>query len=495
MTTISPVNYNFQDLEKINEDPIIVTVAGHANHGKTSIIRTFTRDDKFGTVSDEPGITKDIRFTKFILQGKTYLMLYDTPGFQFSSLAIETCGETCVIEDIEEFFRSSEEFRHDRLALEQVRKSHIILYVVDVTQPPNERLRDDFQVLAKSMIPVLPLFNFTSNKSANHEKEWKDALRRFNYHDFTRYDAHHFNPAHEQTLYQRMIDKLDPQTHSLQRKFLEWRMRDSRRQEQDLARRGRLVISEMLLDCAAYRERATHVTKENRKDVEKIVLDTFRMRIQEREFQAFQQLLEVYNIDRNRLQNQGDAGEATPIWNRDPFGPQSRRDFGVGVSGGMASGAVTGGTIDAMVGGASWGAGAVIGAVVGGVAGFFGSALYNRQYDAETGVVSIQAEPNIWRMLAGRVVALFNDVRHCGTASEANFQVSTKPPEFSKKQWNQLAHILTSVSQEPQLSRIGKTSTEFTSLPERLRRLREQKLAELDDWVDTSSEDLKTEQV
>jgi predicted GTPase len=163
MTTISPVDYSFKDLEKINEDPIIVTVAGHANHGKTSIIRTFTRDDKFGAVSDVPGATKDIHYTKFILHGKTYLRLYDTPGFQYSSLAIETCGETCAIEDIDRFFRSSDEFRHDSLALEQVRKSHIILYVVDVTQPPNERLRDDFQVLSKAMIPVLPLFNFTSN--------------------------------------------------------------------------------------------------------------------------------------------------------------------------------------------------------------------------------------------------------------------------------------------------------------------------------------------
>jgi GTP-binding protein EngB required for normal cell division len=492
MTTISPVDYSFHDLEKINEDPIIVTVAGHANHGKTSIIRTFTRDNKFGAVSDVPGATKDIHYTKFILHGKTYLKLHDTPGFQFSSLAIETCGETCVIEDIENFFQSSDEFRHDLLALEQVRKSHIILYVVDVTQPPSERLRDDFQVLAKSMVPVLPLFNFTSNKSANYEREWKEALRRYNYHDFTRYDAHHFNPAHEQLLYQRMVDKLQDQT--LQRKFLEWRMRDSRRQEQDLARRGRLVICEMLLDSVAYRESATHVTKENRKDVEQIVLDTFRKRIQEREYQAFEQLLEIYSIDRNRLHNQGDPGEATPIWSRDPFGPQSKRDFGVGVSGGMASGAITGGAIDVMVGGATFMTGTVIGAVVGGVAGLFGGALFNRQYDAETGVVAIQAEPNIWRMLAGRAVALFNDVRYCGAASETEFKVSTKPPEFSKKQWNQLLAILSEVSHTPELSRIGKNSTQFAALPEKHRRLREQKLAELDNWVIGVSEDLKTEQ-
>ena len=492
MTTAAPVEYSFNDLEKINEDPIIVTVAGHANHGKTSIIRTFTRDNKFGTVSDEPGVTKDIRYTKFILHGKTYLRLYDTPGFQFSSLAIETCGETCAIEDVEKFFDSSEEFQHDRLALDQVRKSHLILYVVDITQPPTERLRDDFQVLSKAMIPVLPLFNFTANESGNYEAEWKEALRRFNYHDFTRYDAHHFNPAHEQQLYQRMVDKLED--HALQRKFLEWRMRDSRRQEQDLARRGRLVICEMLIDCAAYREQATQVTKNNKKDVEKIVLDAFRKHLQEREFEAFQQLLEIYTLDLDRLHNQGSAGDATAIWNRDPFGPQSKRDFGVGVSGGVVSGAVTGGTIDAMVGGATFMTGAAIGALVGGVAGFFGGALYNHQYDAETGVVSVQAEPNVWRMLAGRAVALFNDIRHCGAASDVEFQVSTKPPEFSKKQWNQLVHILGDVAHSPELSRIGGKSVQFASLPEKLRRLREQKLEELDDWVQTASEDLKTEQ-
>jgi hypothetical protein len=97
-------------------------------------------------------------------------------------------------------------------------------------------------------------------------------------------------------------------------------------------------------------------------------------------------------------------------------------------------------------------------------------------------------------MLAGRAVALFNDVRHCGAASEAEFKVSTKPPEFSKKQWNQLLHLLSGVSQTPELSRIGNNAAQFAALPERLRRLREQKLAELDDWLDTASEDLKTEQ-
>ncbi len=441
--------YSFADLEQINEDPIIVTVAGHANHGKTSIIRTFTRDRKFGEVRDEPGVTQEVGFTRFILQGKTYLKLYDTPGFQYSSLAIEACGELAQIEDFERFFQD-DTYRHDRLALEQARKSHIILYVIDVSQPPSERLRDDFHILSKCLVPVLPLFNFVGNERDNHESDWKTTLRRFNYHEFTRYDAHHYSPAHEQQLYKRMIEKLDDDP--LHRKFLQWRSADSRRRNEEMAKQARRAIAEMLVDCVSYRESATGVTKETRKDVEAIVVDKFRKQIQDREFQAFQKILEIYDIESTRLHNQGDAGRSAPLWTREVFSKDSLRVFGKGVGGGVIGGATTGGTIDAFVGGASFGTGAVIGGLIGGLAGFFGTAIDKRQYDEETGSIIIQADRDMWQMLTGRAAALLKDVQHCGAASDAEFEITTKPPRFSKKQLAELNHIMEQIASQPRFT-------------------------------------------
>jgi GTP-binding protein EngB required for normal cell division len=476
-----PLDYSFAELERINEDPIIVTVAGHANHGKTSIVRTFTRDRKFGEVRDEPGVTRDIGCTLFRLHGKTYLKLYDTPGFQYSSLAIETCGETARIEQFEEFFQSDEKYRHDRIALAQARKSHVILYVIDVSQAPSERLRDDFHILSKCLVPVLPLFNFVASKSSDHEREWKDTLRRFNYHEFTRYDAHHYNPHHEQQLYKRMVEKLDDDP--LHRKFLQWRMADSRRRDEELAAQARRAVAEMLVDCAAYRQTATGVTKETRGDVEKIVLDEFRKTIQDREFKAFERILSVYDIEPHRLHNQGDAGKTVPLWTREVFGPQSMRDFGMGVGGGATSGALIGGTIDAFVGGASFGAGAAIGGVIGGLAGFFGTALHTRKFDEETGTVTIQSDRDMWRMLAGRSTALLHDVQSCGAASEAEFEVTTKPPKFPRKVLQELYAILSEVADQPRFAEHAIGQMLSRALGPRIQEKRDEAVARVEDWL------------
>lgn len=481
MMTPETSAYSFSELERINEDPIRVTVAGHANHGKTSLIRTFTRERSFGEVRDEPGVTQDVSFTRFILDGKTYMKLFDTPGFQYSSLAIEHCGETASIEEFEAFFQSDDRYSHDRIALEQARQSHIILYVVDVSQPPSERLRDDFHILARCLVPVLPLFNFIENKSTNYEAEWKTTLRRFNYHEFTRYDAHHYNPQHEQQLYKRMIDKLDDDP--LHRKFLERRMEDCERRDQAAAEQSRKAIAEMLVDCAIYREEATGVTAETRKDIEQIVLDTFRKRIQEREYQAFTQILGIYNIEPRRLHNGGNAGEAAPLWTQEVFGSESLKKFGVGVGGGAVSGAVTGGTIDAFVGGASFGAGALIGAFVGGLAGYFGSGVFRQQYDEKTGTIAIQADRDMWRMLAGRSMALLHDVHHCGAASNAEFNVTQKPPKLPKRQLQELYSVLEQVAKQPKFSEFGLGRILLRSMTARLQTQREEAITAVSRWL------------
>ncbi|MHC4947061.1 MAG: GTPase domain-containing protein, partial [Planctomycetota bacterium] len=59
---------------------IRVAVVGHTNTGKTSLLRTLTRDTGFGEVSPSPAQTRHVEGTALLVGGRPLLELYDTPG-------------------------------------------------------------------------------------------------------------------------------------------------------------------------------------------------------------------------------------------------------------------------------------------------------------------------------------------------------------------------------------------------------------------------------
>ena len=61
-----------------------ITVVGHTNTGKTSLLRTLTRDVNFGEVADAPGTTKRVQGAQVKLEGTPVMMLFDTPGIEDS---------------------------------------------------------------------------------------------------------------------------------------------------------------------------------------------------------------------------------------------------------------------------------------------------------------------------------------------------------------------------------------------------------------------------
>ena len=63
---------------------LTVAVVGHTNTGKTSLLRTLTRDIGFGEVSDRPATTRHVEGTAVLLAGKKVIELFDTPGLEDS---------------------------------------------------------------------------------------------------------------------------------------------------------------------------------------------------------------------------------------------------------------------------------------------------------------------------------------------------------------------------------------------------------------------------
>jgi predicted GTPase len=62
--------------------PLRLAVVGHTNVGKTSLLRTLTRDVGFGEVSHRPSTTRHVEGARLSVEGEALLELYDTPGLE-----------------------------------------------------------------------------------------------------------------------------------------------------------------------------------------------------------------------------------------------------------------------------------------------------------------------------------------------------------------------------------------------------------------------------
>src|SRR5690606_14249372 len=70
-------------------EPLKLAVVGHTNVGKTSLLRTLTRDVEFGEVSHRPSTTRHVEGSVRSLEGEALQELYDSLGLED---AIELLG-------------------------------------------------------------------------------------------------------------------------------------------------------------------------------------------------------------------------------------------------------------------------------------------------------------------------------------------------------------------------------------------------------------------
>src|SRR5690625_1554605 len=66
-----------------------IAVVGHTNTGKTSLLRTLTRNRKFGQVQASPGTTRHVEGVHIDLAPLGQLLLYDTPGIEDSMALLD----------------------------------------------------------------------------------------------------------------------------------------------------------------------------------------------------------------------------------------------------------------------------------------------------------------------------------------------------------------------------------------------------------------------
>ena len=165
--------------------PLKLAVVGHTNVGKTSLLRTLTRDVDFGEVSHRPSTTRHVEGARLSVDGQPLLELYDTPGLEDAIALLdylerlEHPGERLDgPARIARFLASSEarqRFEQEAKVLRQLLASDAGLYLIDAREPVLAKYRDELAVLAGCGKPLLPA---PAGETLDNQRlgDWQQAL-------------------------------------------------------------------------------------------------------------------------------------------------------------------------------------------------------------------------------------------------------------------------------------------------------------------------------
>jgi len=392
-----------------------LAVVGHTNTGKTSLLRTLTRDPEFGEVRDNPGTTRKVQGAHLLADGQRLATLYDTPGLEDASALLDYL-DTLIKpgerpdgpERLNRFLDSPESrrrFEQETRVLRQLLDSDAALYVIDARDPVLGKHRDELQLLAYAGKPLLPILNFTHTPQSRLPA-WREALRRLGLHVLVEFDTIAPPLDGQSSLYERLALLLETSAHKLQA------LRDALRREDQRRRQDALrLIAELLIDAAAWR---VHCAADQ--PALEAATQTLRERLRQREQRCVDALLQCHHFDSrsypaHSLPLQGER------WGMDLFHPQALKNLGIHVGKGMAAGAMTGATVDAFLAGVSLGAATLAGAAIGGLwqgADKLGKRLLGRL----RGWRELSVDDSVLRLLALRQLTLLQALERRGHAAQ-----------------------------------------------------------------------------
>ena len=400
--------------------PLKLAVVGHTNVGKTSLLRTLTRDVGFGAISHRPSTTQHVEGARLSVDGEALIELYDTPGFEDAVALyeyIEQLPKTAERLDgpelLQRFLNSSEarqRFEQEAKVLRQLLQSDAGFYVIDAREPVLAKYRDELAILTMCGKPLLPVLNFV-NSTEQREPAWREVLARLGLHALVRFDTIAPPQDGEQRLYENLSLVLDSQRPRLQRLI-------EHNQTQVLVRRKAAyrLIAELLVDVSACR-RSVHPDQ-----LEEAIQNLHRD-VRQREQTCVEALLKLYAFRKDDAQ-----ASALPLeegrWADDLFNPATMKQLGIKVGGGMAAGAATGVGIDLLTGGLSLGMATVVGAAVGGLTQTFRN--YGERLKGKwRGERELTVNDSTLRLLAIRQQRLLNALEQRGHAAQARIQMDT----------------------------------------------------------------------
>ncbi|BFO06670.1 GTPase/DUF3482 domain-containing protein [Pseudomonas guariconensis] len=431
-------------------EPLKLAVVGHTNVGKTSLLRTLTRDVSFGEVSHRPSTTRHVEGARLSVEGVPLLELYDTPGLEDAIALLdylerlERPGERLDgPARLERFLQGSEarqRFEQEAKVLRQLLASDAGLYVIDAREPVLAKYRDELEVLASCGKPLLPVLNFVASQQ-HREPQWREALARLGLHALVRFDSVAPPEDGERRLYESLALLLEDARPALQRLIDDQQAQRKARQQS-----AKRLIAELLLDCAACRR-----SVEAEPVAEAQAIETLRHEVRQREQRCVEALLKLYAFRRDDA-HAGDLPLLDGRWGDDLFNPETLKLLGVRLGSGVAAGAAAGAGVDLLVGGLTLGAAALAGAIAGGAlqtARNYGSRLMGKL----KGQRELTVDDTVLRLLALRQQQLMVALDSRGHAAQDSIRLS----EPDEKAWREgkLPEALKRARAHPQWSTLN----------------------------------------
>ncbi|MBJ7538006.1 DUF3482 domain-containing protein [Marinomonas transparens] len=339
---------------------ISLLVVGHANTGKTSLIRTLLRQHNFGEVSDRAGTTRHVESVNIKIANETVLTLTDTPGFEDSiglwkirqSDTFQTFqGNTWLTAFCNSHY-AQDEFEQEAKILKQLLTTDIILYVIDIRQAPLGKYLDELTLLASANKPIVPILNFSA-KTSIHLENWRTILAERHLHAVVKYDSVAFYFEDEKRLYQS-IQSLMPDHYEAISRLIQ-----SRKQAAQLRlQMATSQLADLLINAACTRLECQQYPPEEAESSE------FEHQLRSLEKHCLSSLLALYDFREEDL-------IVTPLaiqngrWQQDIFDTNTLKEWGIETGTSAFTGAAIGAGIDVISAGLTLGTATTIGAILG----------------------------------------------------------------------------------------------------------------------------------
>lgn len=201
------------------KDTVRIAVAGHANTGKTTLIRTLLKSP-VGKVEDRANVTQVASDHKFREFEGLQAVFIDTPGFQSAGelkllFAIRERDPSFPLpDDIDE-----EEFRFDQRAYDAVRSSDAVIYVASLEVVPDRSHSREIELVKSAQHRVIGLLNkgramakSAAKKKAGLENRiqlWQEIFKKHGIERVVTFDAHWDKPAKTLDIYNSIESVLD----------------------------------------------------------------------------------------------------------------------------------------------------------------------------------------------------------------------------------------------------------------------------------------------
>lgn len=368
-------------------DRILLSVVGHTNTGKTSLVRTLLRNSGFGEVLDSAGTTRHVEAAQINIGTKTVMELRDTPGLE-DSVALAEQLQT--LEQAGGSSRSSlqafvdngaqhPEFEQEMKVLKQALNCDALLYVIDCREAVFDKYLQEIAILKKAARPILPVLNFINVDTAQLQ-QWRQALAELSLHAQVSFDTVAFDFEAEKRLYEKLQTLLEPHYQTLQQlidhRFEQW---------QQLKYSCTQRVAHCLVECAQLRVAASMDQPQPE------AAETLRNRTRAAEQLCLDDLLELMQFAKSDI-----ALTQLPVnnghWQLDLFSPQTIKSLGLDTASAAATGAAIGAGVDVLFVGMSLGAATAAGAALG--AAWHGSKRFGK---------------DLWQKLQGRSYICLDD--------------------------------------------------------------------------------------